>query len=79
MIKYFLFSQDYVKERNEVLNKVNKQMVLGTVAYNGEIMEFSNLSSTKNLARHADAIVVAEGDPNTMRYTMPSSARKTML
>lgn len=79
MYKYFLYSLKQIADKNEMYDKVNKEMVLGTVIYNGKRREFSALSDTKTLERYSDARVVAEGEIDKMQYTMPSSKQKRMI
>ena len=74
--RYFLFSMDYVNDKNAVYDKVNKVMVLGTVNYNGSKREFAALSSTPSLGKYTDVRVVAQGDITKMQYTMPRTKAK---
>ena len=74
--RYFLFSMDYVNDKNAIYDKVNKVMVLGTVNYNGSKREFSSLSKVQTLGRYTDVRVVAQGDITKMQYTMPKTKAK---
>ena len=74
--RYFLFSMDYVNDKNAIYDKVNKIMVLGTVNYNGSKREFSSLSKTPSLHHYTDVRVVAQGDITKMQYTLPRTKAK---
>ena len=74
--RYFLFSMEYVNDKNEIYDKVNKVMVLGTVNYNGSKKEFAALSKTPTLNKYTDVRVIAEGDITKMQYTMPRTKSK---
>ena len=74
--RYFLFSMDHVNDKNEIYDRVNKVMVLGTVIYNGTKREFSALSKTQSLGKYTDVRVVAQGDITKMQYTMPRTKAK---
>ena len=74
--RYFLFSMDYVNDKNAIYDKVNKVFVLGTVNYNGTKREFSSLSKVQTLGKYTDVRVVAQGDITKMQYTMPRTKPK---
>lgn len=74
--KYFLYSQAQVNDRNEMLDKINRSMLLGTVIVGGRKKEFSSLSDKPELPRYTDIRIVAEGDTDKLIYTMPGSRQK---
>ena len=74
--RYFLFSMDYVNDKNAVYDKVNKVMVLGTVNYNGSKREYAALSTVPTLGKYTDVRVVAQGDITKMQYTKPRTKAK---
>lgn len=69
-IKYFLYSSEQLKFRKQVESKMGKNFKIGHVIVNGVKKPFTELSSSPK-SRFTDAILVAEGDPNLMRYTLP--------
>ena len=68
--KYFLYSYEQLKFRKELEQKMGKKFRVGHVIVNGNRKPFTELSSTSK-SRFSDAIIVAEGDPTLMRYTLP--------
>lgn len=74
--KYFLYSDEQIKEKNEVLSKTGKEFEPGTVVVNGTRKKFTQMSDSDTLSRFVDTKVVAKGYINTMTFTMPSSKRK---
>ena len=70
--KYFLYSDEQIKEKNEIYKKVGKVFKAGTVVVNGVRKSFTQLSDNKTIPRCIDTKVIAEGDPNSMTYTMPT-------
>lgn len=69
---YFLYSEEYFREMNSVLNPKGKSFVAGTVVVNGLRKKFTNISTTKSLPRFIDTKVVAEGVQSQYTYTSPS-------
>lgn len=68
--KYFIYSAEQLKFRREVEAKMGKKFKIGHVIVNGVKKPFTELSNSSK-SRFADAIIVAEGDPTLMRYTLP--------
>ena len=73
---YFLYSDEQIKEKNQVLARSDKQFVPGVVALNGQKLKYSQLSSSPKMDRYVDAKVVASGELNDFTYTKPGSAPK---
>jgi hypothetical protein len=71
--KYFYYSTEQLKLRKQVEAKMGKSFVAGYVFVNGLKKPFTEITSTKGSSRFSDAKLVASGDPNLMKYTMPSS------
>ena len=69
-IKYFLYSSEQLKMRKSVESKMGKNFKPGVVIVNGTRKPFTELSSTP-ISRFSDAIIVAQGDPTFMNYTLP--------
>lgn len=68
--KYFIYSAEQFKLRKEVELKLGKKFKIGHVIVNGTKKPFTELSSVRK-SRFPDAVIVAEGDPTLMKYTMP--------
>ena len=68
--KYFLYSSEQLKLRKSLELRMGKKFKVGYVIVNGVKKPFTELSLNPN-SRFSDAIVVAEGDPNKMKYTLP--------
>lgn len=68
--KYFIYSAEQLKFRKNVESKMGKKFKIGHVIVNGVRKPFTELSPTPK-SRFTDAIIVAEGDPTIMRYTLP--------
>ena len=58
---YFLYSEEQIKERNEILAKENKEFVPGEVYIGTRRIKFSQLSDTDKIDRFIDTKVVAKG------------------
>lgn len=75
-IKYFIYSAEQLKLRKEIEFKMGRKFMVGHVIVNGVRKPFTELSSMPaTSSRYADAILVASGDPSTMRYTMPGGVK----
>lgn len=73
---YFVYSTTYVKERNEIENKMGKVFVPGTVVVNGSRNEYSFITEMLDYNRYPDLRVIAEGNLNTFTYTNSYSKPK---
>lgn len=69
-IKYFVYSSEQLKFRKEIEAKMGRKFKLGHVLVNGTKKPFTDLLPTPK-SRYSDAIIVAEGNPSLMMYTMP--------
>ena len=66
MYAYFLYSQQQVDDKNELLDKMNRKFQLGTVIFNGKKREYSSMSDKPELPRYADIRIVSEGDTDKL-------------
>lgn len=66
---YFLYSHEYLKQRNAVEEKVGRIFECGTVIVDGTMKEYNILSTKPEVERYPDARLIAEGDIETMKYT----------
>jgi hypothetical protein len=69
-IKYFLYSSEQLKMRKEAELRMGRKFKVGHVIVNGVRKPFTELSSTGK-SRYSDAKIVAQGNPDLMRYTEP--------
>lgn len=72
--RYFLYSQNQHKVRVEAESRINKQYVPGQVLVNGRWKSYTEISTEASNNRFADAIVVASGNLEDMKYTKSTSA-----
>ena len=73
---YFLFSKEQINEQNTVQNKLGKKFVPGTVNANGSRKKFTQLSTTRELSRFPDAVIVASGVLKDFVYEDPTVTKK---
>ena len=73
---YFLYSDEQVKEKNKILDKIGKEFVPGIVVVNGARKKFSQISKDPKSARYIDTVVVAEGIIGNMTYTETTTRKK---
>lgn len=74
--KYFLYSDEQFKEKNEILGKVGKTFSPGVVVVNGKRRNFTQVSNGSSIPRFIDTIIVTEGYIEDMTYTMPKIERR---
>lgn len=67
--RYFLYSQSQHKMRTEVEAKLNKEYTPGKVLVNGKWKLYTELSTSPQNIKFADATIVASGNLEDMRYT----------
>ena len=77
--KYFLFSKTQLDEQNTILAKRSKMFTPGVVVVNGARKQFTQMSNSPTLSRFIDAILVAEGDDDTIKFTKPKIERKKII
>ena len=77
MIKYFLYSQTQFDEKNEILEKSNKEFVPGIVVDQGIKKSFTAISTQPTLPRYFDTEVVASGEESLMTYIKPTIVKRT--
>lgn len=74
--RYFLYSDEQVKEKNEILSSTGKSFECGTVVVNGSRKKFSQMSTEPTMDRFIDTVIVAEGDKDSFIYSMPKNIKK---
>lgn len=74
--KYFLYSYQYLKNRNAMEEKVGRVFECGTVIVNGVLKEFNIISNQPTMDRYPDARIIAEGNIENMKYTDVSTKPK---
>lgn len=73
--RYFLYSQTQHASCDSIERKVSRTYVPGQVFSNGKKRLFTELSTTPENNRYADAKLVAEGYIEDMNYTLPTRKR----
>ena len=73
---YFLYSEEQIKERNEILAKQGKDFVPGTVYVGMSRIQFSQMSDKDHIDRFIDTKIVAKGYKNQMKYDTPRTKKK---
>ena len=76
MTKYFLYSDEQIKEKNAILARSDKEFVPGIVTMNGKKVKYSQLSDTAAMPRFVDTKVIASGELNDFTYTLPQTVPK---
>lgn len=70
---YFYYSDDQIKEKNEILKPQGRKFEPGVVVVNGKREKFSQVTTNREaMKRYIDAYVICEGVFADMTYTMPS-------
>lgn len=75
-IKYFLYSDEQITEKNKILGPSCKQFVPGTVVVGGTRKKFTQLSDQSTISRFVDCKVVASGELSDFTYTEPTTIAK---
>jgi hypothetical protein len=71
--KYFLYSDEQIKEKNAILARTGKEFVPGIVTKNGKRIKYTQLSDSPDINRFADTKIIASGELSSFTYTKPSS------
>jgi hypothetical protein len=72
---YFFYSDEQIKEKNDVLKNSGHRFEAGIVVVNGKKQKFSQVTTNKNIMkRYIDSYVVCEGILGDMTYTLPSES-----
>ena len=74
--KYFLYSYEYLKNRNAMEEKVGRVFECGTVIVDGTLKEFNIISSQPTMNRYPDARIITEGNVENIKYTDPTTKPK---
>ena len=77
-IVYFLYSEEQLKEKNEILKKVGKVFVPGTVYVGMSRKSFTQLRDKNNIEPYIDTKVVAKGYKKEMKFELPKTVKKEM-
>lgn len=73
---YFLYSEEQLKERNNILYKQGKIFVPGTVYVGMSRLPFTQMSEKDHIDRFIDTKVVAQGYQNQMKFDLPVNKKK---
>lgn len=72
--KYFIYSSQQADFLANVEKTMGKTFRVGTVYTKGTRKSFTELSSTPN-SKYADAKIVAQGEENTFKFTLPQGVK----
>lgn len=67
--RYFIYSEEQFKEKNEILAKTGKTFCPGTVVVNGTRKKFTQISTKPTLPRFIDTRIITEGYLDQITYT----------
>ena len=73
---YFLYSDEQIAEKNNILSSTGKKFVPGTVVVNGKRTKFAQLSDTASISRFIGTKIVASGEVSDVTYQEPSTTIK---
>jgi hypothetical protein len=73
---YFLYSEEQIKEKNNILNKVGKKFVPGSVYIGMSRKMFTQISDKDSMEQYIDTKVVAKGYKNQMKFDLPRNEKK---
>lgn len=73
---YFLYSDEQIAEKNNILSSTGKKFIPGTVVVNGKRTKFTQLSEAASISRFIDAKIVASGELSDFTYQEPSTTIK---
>ena len=73
-IVYFLYSDEQIKEKNEILARTSKKFEPGIVTVQGKKQKYTQLSKDPNaLNRFVDTKIIASGEESNYTYTLPKA------
>jgi len=70
---YFLYSEDQIKEKNNILAKMSKTFQPGRVIVGPNRLKFSQISTQPTIPRFVDTKIVASGEQSDFTYTLPQN------
>jgi hypothetical protein len=73
---YFLYSEEQIKEKNNILSKVGKKFVPGSVYIGMSRKLFTQISDKDSMEQYIDTKVVAKGYKNQMKFDLPRNEKK---
>ena len=73
---YFLYSDEQIAEKNNILSSTGKKFIPGTVVVNGKRTKFTQLSESASISRFIDTKIVASGELSDFTYEEPSTTIK---
>ena len=68
--RYFIYSSEQMAFQKTMEERRSKTYYVGTVIVNGKRRSFTELNIT-GTSHYSDAIIVAEGDLKSFKYTLP--------
>lgn len=70
MEKFFMYSKEQQDKRSAIEKKIGRKYIPGTIMIDGTPKKFTEVSNSFN-SRFKDVILVYQGDPSNVNYTMP--------
>ena len=70
-IKYFLYSDEQIAEKNKILAKSGKKFYPGSVSINGQMRKYTQLSDKPDMPRFVDTKIVTSGELSKITYKPP--------
>lgn len=65
---FFMFSVTDMNRRKEIESKLGRKYEPGKVRVKGDYKPFTEILSDPSLSKYPDAIIVASGEKETMKY-----------
>ena len=70
-IKYFLYSDEQITEKNKIMEKSGKRFCPGVVTVNGKRQKFTQISDVPSIPRFVDTKIVTKGELSKITYKEP--------
>ena len=70
---HFLYSDEHIKEQNNILKKCGKKFVPGVVTVQGKRQSFTNISNKPTISRFIDTKIVASFNDISEATYIPTS------
>jgi len=68
---YFLYSEEQLREKNEILRPRGKEFVPGTVYVGSSRLKYTQQSNSETMDKYFDTKIVAKGILGKMRFKSP--------
>ena len=71
--RYFMYSREQLKLKNELESKIGRTFKPGTVIVNGNKKQYTEMCTVPNTVRFPDSKIIIAGDIRTITYTDPKA------